>query len=130
MNCPEPSKRICDFWQDFNATNHWSFPELPPRDILRSLDSHISDVDHDEFVRAQWMWKRRPGPLLGKTLLVYLVAILIGFVLLLIPAAGILVACCWLSGMFLVIAQDVVRLVRWRRQYESSIARVIRSGVK
>jgi hypothetical protein len=32
--------------------------------------------------------------------------------------------------MFLVIAQDVVLLVRWRRQYESSIARVIRTGAK
>jgi hypothetical protein len=30
----------------------------------------------------------------------------------------------------LVIAQTVVRFVRWRHQYESSIARVIRSGAK
>jgi hypothetical protein len=89
-----------------------------------------ANVDHDEFVRAQWMWERRPKSLLGKTLLDYLIAILIGFVLLLIPDAGILVACCWLSGMFLVIAQTVVRFVRWRHQYESSIARVIRSGAK
>src|SRR5258708_32578899 len=103
---------------------------VAPSDILRSLDSDFPNVDHDEFVRAQWMWERRPGSLLGKTLLDYLIAILIGFVLLLIPDAGILVACCWLSGMFLVIAQDVVRLVRWRHQYESSIARVIRSGAK
>jgi len=34
------------------------------------------------------------------------------------------------SGMFLVIAQDVVRVVRWKHQYESSIARVIRSAAK
>ncbi len=130
MNPFAPSNRFREFWRDFNTANRWRFSELPPSDILRSLDSDISDVDHDEFVRAQWMWERRPGSLLGKTLLDYLIAILIGFVLLLIPDAGILVACCWLSGMFLVIAQDVVRLVRWRHQYESSIARVIGSGAK
>jgi hypothetical protein len=130
MNRPELSNRLRDFWRDFNTENHWSFPELPPSDILRSLDSDISDVDHDEFVRAHWMWKRRPGPLLGKTLVAYVIAALIGFVFLLIPDAGVPVACCWLFGMFLVIAQDVVRLVRWRRQYESSIARVIRTGAK
>ena len=128
MNRPELSHRFRDFWRDFNTENRWRFPELPPSDILRSLDSEISDVDHDEFVRAQWMWERRPGSIFGKTLLGYLIAILIGFVLLLIPDVGILVACSWLPGMFLVIAQDVVHLVRWRRQYESSIARVIRSA--
>ena len=130
MNRPELFNRIRDFWRDFNTENHWRFPELPPSDILLSLDGYISDVDHDEFRRAQWMWERRPGSLLGKTLLAYLIAISVGFVLLLIPNAGIPVACCWLSGMLLVIAQSVVGLVRWRRQYESSIARVIRSGVK
>lgn len=130
MNHFALSNRFREFWRDFNAENRWAFAELPPSDILQSMDRDISDVDHDEFVRAQWMWERRPGSLLGKTLLGYLVAILIGFVLLLIPDAGILFACCWLSGMFLVIAQDVVRFVRWRHQYESSIARVIRSDAK
>ena len=130
MNRPDLSHRFRDFWQDFNMANRWRFPELPPSDILRSLGSDISEVDHDEFVRAQWMWKRRPGSLFGKTLFRYLIAILIGVALLLIPDAGVLVTCCWLSGMFLAIAQDVVGLVRWRRQYEASIGRVIRSGLK
>lgn len=130
MKRPELFTRLRDFWRDLDTENHWRFPELPPSDILQSLDNDISDVDQDEFVRAQWMWGRRPGFLLVKTLLAYLIAILIGSVLLLIPGAGIPIACSWLAGMFLVIARDLVRLIRWRRQYESSIARVIRSGVK
>jgi hypothetical protein len=120
------SHRFRDFLRDFNTENRWRFPELPPSDILQSLDRDISDVDPDEPLRAQWMWERRPESLFGQTLLGYLIAILIGFVLMLIPDAGIPVACFWLSGMFLVIAQDVVHLVRWRHQYESSIARVVR----
>jgi hypothetical protein len=130
VNRPQLSHRFSDFWRDFNTANRWRFPELPPSDILRPLNSDISDVDHDEFLRAQWMWERRPGSLLGKTLLGYLIAILIGFVLLLIPDAGILVTCGWLSGMFLVIAQNVVRFLRWRHQYESSIARILRRAAK
>jgi hypothetical protein len=119
-----------DFWRDFNTERRWNFPELPPSEILRLLDCPLYHIDHEEFVRAKWMWGRRPASFLGDSLVGYLVAILIGFLLLLVPYVGILFAIFWFSGTLLLIANDVVSLVRWRCQYESSIARVVRSRIK
>jgi hypothetical protein len=119
-----------NFWRDFNTEKRWRFPELPPSEILVLLDCPLYHVDHDELVRAKWMWSRRPASFLGDSLVGYLVAILIGFVLLLFPYVGILFAIVWFSGTLSLIANDVVSLVRWRNQYESSIARVVRSRIK
>jgi hypothetical protein len=119
-----------DFWRDFNTDKRWKFPELPPSEILRLLDCPLYHIDYDELARAKWMWGRRPASFLGDTLVGYLFAILIGFLLLLVPYVGILFTIAWFSGTLLLIANDVVSLVRWRKQYESSISRVVRSRIK
>ena len=46
------------------------------------------------------------------------------------PYAGIMLALVWCFAMLLVVAKDAVRLIRWRYEYESSIARVVRSRRK
>jgi hypothetical protein len=46
--------------EDFNAVNRWRFAELAPSDLLRSLHCDLSDIDYAEFVRAKWMWTRKP----------------------------------------------------------------------
>jgi hypothetical protein len=111
-----------------NAVKRWRFRELPPCDLLRSLHYDIRDVDYAEFVRAEWMWTRKPKsfPEDGLSILVFI----IGLVLLLVPYAGIMLALVWCFAMLLVVAKDAVRLVRWRYEYESSIARVVRSRRK
>jgi hypothetical protein len=106
------------------------FPSCPRPIFSNRWIATFSDVDLDEFVRANWMWERRPGLLLGESFLGYLIALLVEFGLLSIPNLGILVALGCLSGMLLLVARDMVRLVRWRNQYESSIARLIRSLAK
>ena len=130
MNRFELTNSFRDFWRDFNTENRWRFPELPPSEILRLLDCPLYHIDHEELVRAKWMWGRRPESVLGDSLVGYLVAILTGFLLLLVPYVGILFAIAWFSGTLLLIANDVVSLVRWRNQYESSVARVVRSRIK
>jgi len=62
--------------------------------------------------------------------MVYPILVFIGLVLLLIPYAGIMLALVWCFAMLLVVAKDAVRLIRWRYEYESSIARVVRSRRK
>ena len=119
-----------DFWRDFNTEKRWKFPELPPSEILRLLHCPPYHINQNELVRAKWMWGRRPLSLLGDSLVGYLLAIFIGFLLMLVPYAGILFAIFWFSATLLLIANEVVSLVRWRHQYESSIARVIRSRIK
>ena len=127
MNCFELPNRFRDFWRDFNALNRWRFPGLPPCDLLRSLHYDTRDVDCAEFVRAEWMWTRKPKSSLGDGLPIL---VFIGLVLLLIPYAGIMLALVWCFAMPVVVAKDLFRLVRWRYEYESSIARVVRSRRK
>jgi hypothetical protein len=76
MNRFKLSTRVRHFCRDFNTENRWIFPELFPSDILQSLDCDIFDVLYDEFVRAKWMWTRRPASLLGESCFGYLIAIL------------------------------------------------------
>jgi hypothetical protein len=111
---------------DFNAVNRWRFPELAPSDLLRSLNCDLSDVDHAEFFRAKWMWTRKPKSFLEAGSFGYLILALIGLVLLVIPDAGIVLA----FAVLLILAKEAVRFGRWRREYESSIGRVIRSRRK
>jgi hypothetical protein len=72
VNSFELANRFSDFWRDFNRVHHWRFRELPPCDLLRSLQCDLSDVDYAEFVRAQWMWTRKPKSFLGDGLSGYL----------------------------------------------------------
>ena len=57
----------------------------------------------------------------------YVLIITISVLLLLIPHIGILLDAIWLFSCLLLIASDVVRNVRWRRDYESSLRRMIRT---
>lgn len=115
---------------NFDAVDRWRFPELAPSDLLRSFNCDLSDLDDAEFLRARWMWARKPKPFLEDGLFGYLILALIGVVLLVIPDAGIVLAVAWCSAVLLILAKEAVRFGRWRREYESSIGRVIRSHRK
>jgi hypothetical protein len=86
VNCFPLSNRFRDFWRAFNAGTRRRFPELPPCDLLRSLRCGLGDVDYDEFVRAKWMWMRKPKSLLSDGLSIL---VCIGLVPLLIPYSAI-----------------------------------------
>jgi hypothetical protein len=47
-------------------------------------------------------------------------------VALLVPVIGILFAAVWLGIWFLAIAADTIRYVRWRRDYETALDRLLR----
>jgi hypothetical protein len=114
-----------NFWKDFNSEHEWRFPELAPWQIQRSFGNSL--VDPWERVRAEWLWKRRPSALMGEGAFGYMLIIAISVLLLLVPLFGIFLDAVWLLSCFLLIALDVVRNVRWRRDYETSLRRMIRS---
>lgn len=87
-------------------------------------------IDYAEFQRVEWMWNRKPRPLLGEGVSGYLLLVFVALVLLFIPHLGVLFAAAWCLVMFAAIANDTVRLARWRREYESGMVRVIRSSRK
>ena len=130
MSRPELLNRFHDFWRDFNSVNQWRFPELSPYSLQKWLELDLRRVDRSEFKRVEWMWRRKPKPLLGEGVGGYILLIFVASLLLLIPHLGILLAAAWCLAMVVAIANDTVRLARWRREYESGMVRVIRSGRK
>ena len=127
MSCQKLLNRLHDFWRAFNTINRWKFPELSPASLQKWLDFNLGQVDYAEFARAEWMWGRKPRSLLGKDMSGYILLVFVGLLLFLFPCFGILLTAAWFLAMFVVIAHDTVRVTRWRREYEVSFVRVIRS---
>jgi hypothetical protein len=118
---------ICsNFWTDFQSEHDWRFPEVPPWQIYRYLGYPV--VDHSESLRAEWLWRRRPREILGRGVLGYVLVVVISILLLLSWPASILLEAAWLFTCLMLIALDVVRNVRWRRDYEASLCRLIRTS--
>ena len=115
------------FWKDFNCKEDWKFPELPLVQLQQSLDVACSTVNRSECVRAEWMWSRKPKLILGEGGLGYAILVFVALLLLLIPKVGVFLTIAWCITMLGAIARDVVHSVRWRRDYEVSITRIMRS---
>ena len=119
--------RLRVFWKDFNCQEEWKFPELPPVQLQNSFGVPWSLIDRSEYVRAEWMWTRKPKLILGEGGLGYALLIFVALLLLLIPHVGVVLTIAWCITMLSAISRDVVRSIRWRRDYEVSIARTMRS---
>jgi len=115
------------FWQDFNCKEDWKFPELPPVQLQNSLGASWSFVDRGEYIRAEWMWSRKPKLILGDGGVGYALLVFVALLLLFVPNIGIVLTIVWCFTMIGIIARDTVHSVRWRREYEVSITRIMRS---
>ena len=113
------------FWTDFQSEHVWRFPEVPPWQIHRYLG--YQPVNTSESLRAEWLWRRRPREVLGRGVFGYVLVVVISILLLLSWPVSILLETAWLFTCFMLIASDVVRNVRWRRDYEASLCRLIRT---
>jgi hypothetical protein len=119
------TKPIRDLWRDLQDKPHWKYGELSPVQLLEKMNLHRNSTDIDELARAEWFWSRRPRLFSAANYIVWLVVVLgLQFWLFGFPLIGV---------PFLVIAAvvgnaGIVRSVRWRRQYESSICRLIRTS--
>ena len=72
------------------------------------------------------MWSRKPKLILGEGGLGYAVLVFVALLLLLIPQIGVFLTTAWCITMLGAIARDVVHSIRWRRDYEVSITRIMR----
>ena len=120
------NQRLAKLWSNFQAAD-WKFPEQPPRAILKTIRLDKRWLDDFELRRTQWLWERRPALMLGEDWRVYALAIIIALSLFFIPVWGAALSGGWIMITFAGIFRDIVRLSRWRRDYESSIARLIRN---
>jgi len=117
-------KALSEVWQDLQDDPKWKYEQLAPVPLLEESELRIHLTDNSELVRATWFWSRRPRLLsVASSILWITVALGLPFWLFRIPSVGvplIIVAA-------VVVNTDLVRSLRWRRQYESSIDRLIRA---
>jgi hypothetical protein len=112
-----------EVWHDLRADPKWKYEQLTPIQLLDKSELRIRLPDSGELVRATWFWSRRPRLLsVASSLLWITVALGLPFWLR-IPAIGVPLTI--LAAV--VINTDLVRSLRWRHQYESSIDRLIRT---
>src|SRR6266446_4076678 len=118
-------KRLREVWQDFQDDPHWKYEQLSPVQLLEKSEFHRHPADNDELARANWFWSRRPRFLQVASCTVWLfLALGLPFWLLIVPSIGVPL----LILAVVIVATEIVRSVQWRRQYELSIDRLIRTS--
>jgi hypothetical protein len=117
------TKHLVEFWRDLEDNQRWKYDELSPVQLLETSKLDERPTDKDELARAEFFWSRRPRFLPAITYVAWLIVALgLPFWLFIVPGLGVP-----LLIVSTVIANiDIVRSVRWRRQYELSIDRLIR----
>jgi hypothetical protein len=119
------AKRLRDLWQDLQDNSHWKYEQLSPLQLLEKSKLQRNSTDIDELARADWFWSRRPRLLPAASCIVWLIVVLgLPFWLFSIPAIGMPL----LIIAAVIVDIEIVRSVRWRRQYESTIGRLIRTS--
>jgi hypothetical protein len=117
-------KALGEIWKDLQNRQDWKYEQLSPIELLQRSKSHGNSPDDGELRRANWFWSRQPRWHQATSCLAwFMVALGLPLWLFIFPAIGmplIIVAA-------LIINTEIVRSVRWRRQYELSIDRLIRT---
>jgi hypothetical protein len=117
------SEHLAGFWRDLEDDQRWKYDELSPVQLLEKLKLDDCSADKDELARAEFFWSRRPRVLPSATCILWFIVPL-GLPLWLLNIAAIAVPL--LITWVVVGATGIVGSVRWRRQYELSIDRLIR----
>jgi hypothetical protein len=118
------TKHLVGVLRDIEDNQGWKYDELPPVQLLERLKLNKCLADRDEVERAEYFWTRRPRFLRAISWILWLlVAFGLPFWLFVVPAIGLPLLL--LSAV--VANTDIVRSVRWRRQYELSIHRLVRT---
>jgi len=115
-------KCLARVWQDLQNEQKWKYDELSPARLLEKLNLLENSRENAEFARANWFWARRPRVLTMASYLVWLIVIAgVPFWLFIVPVIGLPL----IVILLMMVNIDVVQSLRWRRQYELSIDRLI-----
>jgi predicted nucleic acid-binding protein len=117
-------KFLGEVWKAVQDNQHWKYEQLSPVKLLERSKRHRYPPDNDELARANWFWSRRPRLHQVTSCTVwFIVALGLPLWLFMFPAIGVPL----LIVSAVISYTEIVRSVRWRRQYELSIDRLIRS---
>jgi hypothetical protein len=120
-------RRLTRIWRDLTKEPPWKYHELPPAPLFEALKLNLLYADQSEFARAGWFWLRRPKTLLSESWLRSLICVAAAPLLFFVPEMGLPLFVIWCLGIWVVAIADELRLMRWRREYEISIDRLIRT---
>jgi hypothetical protein len=117
-------KSLGEVWKDLQGSQHWKYELLSPNKLLQRSKRHRYPPDNDELTRANWFWSRQPRWHQATSCTVwFIVALGLPLWLFMFPAFGVpLITIAAVIGN-----TEIVRSVRWRRQYELSIDRLMRT---
>jgi hypothetical protein len=123
FNFIEPLIRV---WRDLEDKQRWKYDNLSPVRLLEKLKLNEYPADKDELARAEHFWSCRLRLLPVISFVFWLSAALgLPVWLFIVPTIGVPL----LIVSALVVNTEIVRSVRWRRQYELSIDRLIHTSI-
>jgi hypothetical protein len=116
----------------------WHYPELPPPLLPQLMAPKLSLHDDPELSRAIWFWLRRPKVTLYESRTALLVkgsCVLLALTIALVdwPPRSISTLATEVIILAFCVAIEIgaimhrVRVIRWRREYELSVHRLIRT---
>jgi hypothetical protein len=112
------------FWNDLYDDQIWKYDELRPVELLEKAEIQSQIVPEDELARANWFWRRRPRVLSVVACVSWFMAAIGAPFCVIRPFIGSPVL---ITSIALVLV-TIVRFVRWRREYELSVDRIIRTS--
>jgi hypothetical protein len=131
--------RLLTIWRDLDTEPVWRYQELAPFKLpeLKELTSHIA-ID-SELSRVVWFWLRRPKSTLYESGTALTVEVLFVLLFLIIAVfdwpltsisgvAAEVIILLFLAAIEIGAIAHRVRLIHWRREYERSVNRLIRTN--
>jgi hypothetical protein len=118
-------QRLGEIWRDLQDEAQWKYERLSPVQLLEKSQLHAHLMNNDELARASWFWSRRPRFLQAGSTVIWIIVAL-GLPLWL--SIGLVAGLPLIIAAVVIVEIEIVRSVRWRRQYELSIDRLIRTS--
>jgi hypothetical protein len=112
------------FWNDLYDDQLWRYDELRPVELLEQAEIQSQTVPEYELARANWFWRRRPRVLSVVACVCWFMAAIGAPFCVMRPLIG----CPVLIASIALVLITIVRFVRWRREYESSVDRIVRTS--
>ena len=124
-------------WRDLITEPVWRYEDLPPFLLSEVTKLDLFEASDSELSRAMWFWLRRPKLMFhdSATLMAVALCILISLSIALVNWPGTSVSQ-RVAGVIILLFEVAVvmyaighwlKFLRWRREYERSIDRLIRT---
>lgn len=128
---------LLTIWRDLTTEPVWKYEESPPFLLSELTKLNLVEASDGELSRAMWFWLRRPKMMFPDSAALSIVAscVIVSVVIALVnwPGTSMPKRVTELSILLFEVAFEIylvvqrIRFVRWRRDYELSIDRLIRS---